>query len=136
MIINSLFEELDQLVSTLRTLSESGVPIIVEGCKDEMSLRKLGVSGLILKLSGRNLLEVAEELSQFKNFLILTDFDNKGQELTSRLCHYLGYKNTDLTWNFRRRFRNLITMITCNIEGLATSYVTLQAKYGKKHKPF
>ncbi|MHA1208697.1 MAG: toprim domain-containing protein, partial [Candidatus Freyarchaeota archaeon] len=78
-----------ELVSQLRTLSEKGVPIVVEGYKDERSLRALGISGPILKLSGKNLLEIAERLQRFDDFLILTDFDRKGQELTSRLFQYL-----------------------------------------------
>nr|MDO8080835.1 hypothetical protein [Candidatus Freyarchaeota archaeon] len=131
MIISSLFDELDQLVSMLSIFSESGIPIVVEGYKDERSLRKLGVSGPILRLSGKNLLKVAEELAQFENFLILTDFDRKGQELTLRLFRYLGHNKVDLTRSFRRRFRNLISKITCDIEGLASSYLTLQTKHGK-----
>lgn len=131
MIISSLFDELDQWISMLRILSESGVPIVVEGYKDERSLRKLDVSGPIIRLSGKNLLEVAEELTLFEEFLILTDFDRKGQELASQLFRYLGNKNIDLAQNFRRRFRNLIPRITGNIEGLASSYITLQTKHGK-----
>jgi 5S rRNA maturation endonuclease (ribonuclease M5) len=131
MIISSLFDELDQLISMLRIFSESGIPIVVEGYKDERSLRKLGVRGTIIRLSGKNLLEAAEEIALFEDFLILTDFDRKGQELASQLFRYLGQKNIDLTQNFRRRFRNLIPKITCDIEGLASSYVTLRIKQGK-----
>ncbi len=131
MFSNNLFDELDQLISMLKMFSESGVPIIVEGYKDERSLRTLGISGPVLKLSGKNLLEIAEELAQFDNFLILTDFDRKGQELASRIFRYLGRRKVDLTQSFRRRFKNLTSRITCDIEGLASSYITLQNKTGK-----
>lgn len=126
MIPQSFFDELDELVSQLRTLSEKGVPIVVEGYKDERSLRALGISGPILRLSGKNLLEIAERLQRFDDFLILTDFDRKGQELTSRLFQYLSYRKVDLTRSFRRRFKNLISRVTCDIEGLASSYLTFQ----------
>jgi 5S rRNA maturation endonuclease (ribonuclease M5) len=131
MLINSFFDELDQLVSMLRTFSESGIPIVVEGYKDERSLRTLGVRGPIIRLSGKNLLKVAEELAQFENFLILTDFDRKGQELTLRLFRYLDHRKIDLTRSFRRRFGNLVSKITCDIEGLASSYITLQNRAWK-----
>jgi 2,5-diamino-6-(ribosylamino)-4(3H)-pyrimidinone 5'-phosphate reductase len=131
MIIGSLLEEFDELVSTLRMFSESGVPIVVEGIKDERSLRELGVSGLIIRVSGKSLLNIAEELALFENFLILTDFDSKGQELAWQLFRYLGHKNVDLSQNFRRRFGGLISRITGNVEGLAASYLTLKSKYEK-----
>lgn len=131
MITGSLLEEFDQFVSMLKMFSESGVPIVVEGLKDERSLRELGVSGLIIRVSGKGLLEVAEELALFENFLILTDFDHKGQELALQLFRYLGHKNVDLAQNFRRRFGGLISKITGNVEGLASSYLTLKTKYGK-----
>jgi len=131
MLINSFFDEMDQLVSMLRIFSENDIPIVVEGYKDERSLRKLGIGGPILRLSGKNLLEVADELAQFENFLILTDFDRKGRELTVRLFSYLDQRKVDLTRSFRRRFGNLISKFTCDIEGLASSYLTLQNKAWK-----
>lgn len=126
MLSNIFFEELEQLISMLKMFSEKGVPIIVEGYKDERSLRTLGISGPILKLSGKNLLEVADNLAQFDDFLILTDFDRKGQELNSRIIRYLDSRKVDLTLSFRRRFKNLISKITCDVEGLASSYLTLE----------
>ncbi|MEM2133780.1 MAG: toprim domain-containing protein [Candidatus Jordarchaeaceae archaeon] len=123
---NNLYEELEQLVSKLRTISENGTPIIVEGCKDERSLRELGVRGTILKLSGKKLIDVAEELSKYENFLILTDFDRKGQNIALRLLEYGEYHKAELTLSFRRKFKNLASKITCNIEGLASSYFNLQ----------
>jgi 5S rRNA maturation endonuclease (ribonuclease M5) len=131
MLSNEFFDELDQLISMLKMFSESGVPIMVEGYKDERSLRTLGISGPILKLSGKNLLEAAERLDRFDNFLILTDFDRKGQELTLRLFRYLDRRKVDLTQSFRRRFKNLTSRITCDIEGLASSYINLQSQTRK-----
>ena len=126
MSLNNFFDELDQLISMLKMFSEGGVPIIVEGFKDERSLRTLGISGPILKLSGKNLVEVAEKIAHLENFLILTDFDRRGRELNSRLFRYLDYRKVDLTQSFRRRFKTLTSRITCDIEGLASSYFTLQ----------
>ncbi|WXG40860.1 MAG: toprim domain-containing protein [Candidatus Freyarchaeum deiterrae] len=126
MFINSFFDELDQLISMLKIFSDSGIPIVVEGLKDERSLRTLGVSGQIIRLSGKNLLKVAEELAQFENFLILTDFDREGRVLALRLSRYLDCRKVDLTRSFRRRFQNLVSKITCDIEGLASSYLNLQ----------
>ncbi len=128
MSCNNLYEELERLISKLRTISENGTPIVVEGYKDERSLRELGVQGIILKLSGRKLIEIAEELANYENFLILTDFDRKGQNMALRLLEYLDYHKAELTLSFRRRFKNLTSKVTCDIEGLASSYFTLQNK--------
>jgi len=38
-------EEAERGIDELRTQSEAGVPIIVEGRRDEAALRRLGVAG-------------------------------------------------------------------------------------------
>src|SRR5256886_13549280 len=38
-------EETERILDELRTQSEAGVPIIVEGRRDEAALRRLGVAG-------------------------------------------------------------------------------------------
>ena len=71
-----------------------GVPIIVEGRKDELALRKLGIAGKIhcLKATGESRLRLLERLDGSKRAIILTDFDREGDELESWLFQELSHR--------------------------------------------
>lgn len=68
--------------------------ILVEGMRDEVALRKLGVRAETIRVSSRlPLSEIALIASQYHEAMILTDLDEKGEELAKRLAQYLvGYK--------------------------------------------
>ncbi|MCL4331953.1 MAG: hypothetical protein M1162_00320 [Candidatus Thermoplasmatota archaeon] len=84
-------------------------PIIVEGINDVKSLRKLGFAGKILPLNnGRSLLSFAEEYSrEYREAIILTDFDRKGLALKSGISSYLaslGVRPDTELWSFLRSY--------------------------------
>jgi 5S rRNA maturation endonuclease (ribonuclease M5) len=67
-------------------------PVIVEGKKDAVALRKLGLAGEIIILhSGRNLYEFCEDIMErFPRVVILLDWDAKGEVLNKTISRYLG----------------------------------------------
>jgi 5S rRNA maturation endonuclease (ribonuclease M5) len=87
-------ERTSRIFIDLATQSNMGVPIIVEGRKDELALRKLGITGTIhcLKATGESRLRLLERLDGTKRAIILTDFDREGGELGSWLYQELSHR--------------------------------------------
>lgn len=83
------YKRFEAIIDKLREFEGA---IIVEGARDEASLRKLGVRAEIIKLSRLPLPEVALIASEYDEVMILTDLDRKGEELARKLAWYLeGY---------------------------------------------
>jgi len=115
------YERLDRLTRKLTTRSKLGTPIIVEGRKDELSLRHLGVEGKILciKSSGVGFYDFVERLRSVREVIVLTDFDREGKELSSQLVKELlriRVKADDSLW---RELRSLGRSEIRSIEELA-----------------
>ncbi len=73
-------------------LKNSTIPIIVEGKNDVESLRRLSFSGEIITVnSGHTLASLSEKISEnYREVIILTDFDRKGVEIREHLGNYLN----------------------------------------------
>lgn len=113
-------EQTERVFDGLRDRSRAGVPIIVEGRRDETALRKLGVTGPIfcLKAAGESRLRFLEKLDGFRQVVLLTDFDREGWELRSWLYHELSnlrIRADDLLW---RRIRSLARTEVRSVEEL------------------
>jgi 5S rRNA maturation endonuclease (ribonuclease M5) len=83
-------------------------PVIVEGKKDSIALRKLGLTGEILILHrGRSLYEFCEDIMEsFSKVVILLDWDDKGDSLFKTISRYLiGY------WEEFSAFREAIKIL-------------------------
>jgi 5S rRNA maturation endonuclease (ribonuclease M5) len=100
-------EETERIILELRTQSEAGVPIIVEGRRDEAALRRLGVTGKVhcLKARGESRHEFLDRLDGTKEAIVLTDFDREGKELETWLYKELSQRGvrTDLKLWIRMR---------------------------------
>src|SRR5260370_35848473 len=83
-----------RIFQDLQVQSEAGVPIIVEGRRDEAALRKLGIKGTILclKATGEPRFRFIERLDGSKRAIVLTDFDREGRELGKWLFQELSYR--------------------------------------------
>ena len=112
-------ESIDAIILELRTLSESGAIIVVEGRRDVDSLRLLGISGDIRLACQKPLLEFTEQLSKSgKEIVLLTDWDKKGgitaRKIINHLLTYGIMPNTD----FRSRIGSLVRKRIKDIESL------------------
>lgn len=76
-------EETQRIFDDLKARSDSGVPIVVEGRRDEAALRRLGVNGKIycLKASGEARNEFLDRLDGAADAIVLADFDREGKKL-------------------------------------------------------
>ena len=90
---NGDLERASRLREVLEALYEINkkVPVIVEGKRDAVALRKLGLMGDIITLHrGVSLYDFCEEMSErFDKVIILLDWDSKGESLTKELNRHL-----------------------------------------------
>jgi 5S rRNA maturation endonuclease (ribonuclease M5) len=111
-------ERLREIIEDLSEINKS-IPIIVEGKKDAIALRKLGISGEIITLhNGKNLYEFCMEITErYDKVVILLDWDKKGENLNKIVSENLkGY------WEEHSLFRELFKLLCQkeihDIEGL------------------
>jgi len=113
-------DEILKLVDEIAHTSNSGTLIVVEGKKDEDVLRRIGVRGEILKLSeyGRNKSVNLLEKYEFRDLLILTDFDEEGEKMAQKLekiAFNCGFK---VNKSLRLKIRKVFIEYSKTIEGL------------------
>lgn len=90
MDMSERLNRVEEVLNEIKDLSESGAIIVVEGKKDVVSLRELGVRGRIEIATYRPLLPFTEDISKKTNeVIILTDWDRRGGFLASRISDYL-----------------------------------------------
>ncbi|MBO0888357.1 toprim domain-containing protein [Candidatus Bathyarchaeota archaeon] len=101
-------------------MSESGVPIIVEGRKDESALRKLGIDGIVycLKARGEPRHDFLEHLNGTSGAIILTDFDREGKKLETWLYKELSQRGIRSDLKLWSRIRSLARTEVRSVEEL------------------
>ena len=122
-------ETIEVLEKNIDALYEENkqAPIIVEGHKDVAALRKLGVSGEIIRINtGVSIANFCDKLAQkYKHIILLTDWDVKGGQLFSMIKKNLKGRVVCITM-YRDVFATHSTVRT--IEGLPSWIQTLKAK--------
>ena len=103
-------ERVQRLYEIIEALCEVNkrFPVIVEGKKDALALKKLGLVGEIIPLhNGKGLYDFSEELAgKFSKVVLLLDWDNKGESLFKSLTNNLrGH------WEEFSSFRELLKMV-------------------------
>jgi 5S rRNA maturation endonuclease (ribonuclease M5) len=100
-------ERLREVFESLHEANKS-FPVIVEGKKDAIALKKLGVAGEIITLHrGQNLYEFCEDIAErFAKVIILLDWDTKGEKLYKSLS-----RNLKGHWEPFSEFRGIIKIL-------------------------
>ena len=119
-------EDLEEALFELREENKT-VPIIVEGDKDIEALRKLNITGEIIRFNvGLSIPDFCDMISQkYKNIILLTDWDRKGGYLCSTIK-----KNLESRVGCNTRYREIFakrSMIR-TLEGLPSWLETLRKK--------
>ncbi|MDI3475524.1 MAG: hypothetical protein PWQ79_865 [Thermococcaceae archaeon] len=109
-----------QLIDKLREFEGA---IIVEGPRDVVALKNLGVRAEIIRLSRLPLSEVALIASSYKEVMVLTDFDRKGEELAKKLLQYLEGYPCRVDMETRRELKRLAKKDIKAVEDLYALYV-------------
>lgn len=82
--------EIEKIVGELTDRALCGAVILVEGRRDREALLRLGVHGDIVLTSQQSLLTMAESLARSKkDVIVLTDWDERGEEVASQVSLYL-----------------------------------------------
>jgi len=119
-------EDLEKALFELREENKT-IPIIVEGDKDIAALRKLDVTGEIIKFNqGMSIPDFCDMISQkYKSVIILTDWDRKGGFLCSTIM-----KNLEGLVECNIRFRKIFAQRSMirTLEGLPSWITTLKQK--------
>jgi 5S rRNA maturation endonuclease (ribonuclease M5) len=123
-------EETERIIDELRTQSEAGVPIIVEGRRDEAALRRLGVSGTVhcLKARGESRHEFLDRLDGTKEAIVLTDFDREGKELETWLFKELSQRGVKSDLKLWIRMRSLVRTEVRSVEEIPGFIRALEAR--------
>lgn len=103
-------ERAERLREVLDALAEINrrVPVIVEGKRDALALKQLGLHGKVITLHrGMGIYEFCEEISeQFTKVVLLLDWDQKGDSLHRAISlHLSGH------WEEFSTFRNLLKIL-------------------------
>ncbi len=125
-------EKIQQIITKLAEESAKGKPIVVEGKKDEQTLRILGINGVIVtvKTGGKSFLEATAEIEKLgaREVILLLDFDRRGKEGTLRLQRNLERSKIKINVLFWRGLRALVGREMQCIESLTSYLSTLQEK--------
>ena len=113
-------ERLESFNRIWDSLKEINAPVIVEGKRDTVALRKLGYSGNLIELNdGKSVLSTVENLvreyGRGSNFVILMDWDRTGEKLAKQLKDY--GEACDLSPNLRVR-RELFALCSKDISSV------------------
>ena len=112
-------EKLEEIIVELKELVKAGAIIIVEGRKDEGSLRYLGINGDIQFASKQPLLDLTDSLSKTgKEIVILTDWDKKGNLVARKIIKHLSAYGIMPNTKIRLKLRSLSKKRIKDVESL------------------
>jgi 5S rRNA maturation endonuclease (ribonuclease M5) len=113
-------EALEELISALKEASDRGAVIIVEGMRDEKALRALGIEGPVIMASRRPALDLAEMAARrYSEVVILTDWDEKGDEISYNLKRHLRSAGARFDVDIRGKLRSLVKKEIKDVESLS-----------------
>ncbi len=121
------YELIEHVLHDLIQQSDGGAAIVVEGQRDVASLRNLGICGAIISPSGKSLLHFAEMLAcTYDSVIVLTDWDRRGDELSSQIVRYLRSHDVATDTRLRTRIRKLVQKDIKDVQGLDRHIMRLQ----------
>ena len=112
---------IDELVDELKDRALCGAVVLVEGRRDVEALQRLGVSGEIVMTSQKSLLNLSECLArEKKDTIILTDWDERGEEVARQIAVYMEADGAKPDLNIRWALKGLLKKEITEVENLYT----------------
>jgi 5S rRNA maturation endonuclease (ribonuclease M5) len=112
-------DEIQQLIDELTDRAMCGAVLLVEGRRDVEALTRLGISGEIVMTSQRSLLTLAEDLaSSGKDIIILSDWDERGEEVAKQISLYLEADGARPDKAIRESLKGLLKKDIKDVESL------------------
>ena len=123
-----IVERIERTLEKIREIASEGIPILVEGKKDEEVLRILGVEGRIIKVSQQSLNTLIDQLYGCRRVLILTDFDEKGEKIAKTLSSLLEIEGTIPLYEMRNELKHALAGQVSCIEGIRKTLLRLNRR--------
>ncbi|MEI8002711.1 MAG: topoisomerase [Methanothrix sp.] len=124
-------EALEELIATLLDASYHGAAIIVEGRRDLQALRALGLTGPVIMASRRCALDLAEDAARsYPHIILLTDWDDKGDEMCRTLERHLRSAGSRPDREIRSRLKKLVKKEIKDVESLSQYAERMREQYG------
>jgi len=111
------YEAVMEAIRELAERAENGAVIVVEGLRDVMANRRLGVRGRIVTSSNRPNVEVVDSVG-CGDVIIMTDWDRRGEKLKDDLVSMFKSVGVVPDVEIRRRIFSMVGRITTEVEDL------------------
>ena len=124
-------EALEEQIAKLIEASTQGAAVIVEGRRDMLALRALGLSGPVIMASRRPALHLAEDAARaYSRIILLTDWDCKGEEMCKTIERHLRSAGSCPDREIRNRIKKLVKKEIKDVESLSRYTEKLRELYG------
>lgn len=134
-IYRKRLERIEELLSELSEYSARGAIIIVEGKRDVLSLKRLGIEGNFELATRYSLFNFSERIAQFgSDVVILTDWDRRGDLLAVKLSGYFESFGLKPELEIRNKLRLISQKEIKDVESLYTYVSKLRLKTGSCSK--
>lgn len=128
-IYRKRLERVEDLLAELSEYSAKGAIIIVEGKRDILSLKKLGIEGNFELATRHSLFNFSEEIaSRDSEVIILTDWDRRGDILAVKLSEYLQSFGLKPELQIRKKLKLICQKEIKDVESLYTYVSGLRLK--------
>ena len=121
-----LLDEFSNIVEKLARESKQGIPIIVEGKRDEETLRRLGVKGEIILIKSIRGLRRKLEGRDLRRVILLPDLDGEGEHIMKLVKKSLEGVVKDVDVTYWRKLRIIRRMGFTQIESMHLVFKKLQ----------
>ena len=130
-IYRKRLERIEELLSELSEHSESGAIIIVEGKRDILSLKRLGIEGNFELATRHPLFNFSERIARLgSEVIILTDWDRRGDLLAVKLSEYFNNFGLKPELQIRKKLKLMCQKEIKDVESLYTYVSNLRLKTG------
>ncbi|WP_321429303.1 toprim domain-containing protein [uncultured Methanolobus sp.] len=119
MVYEKRMEQMDKLLDELQDFVNKGSIIVVEGKRDVIALKSLGICGEFQLATHHSLVNFSEDLSKTgKQVVILTDWDRRGNILADKLVKNLQSLGSNPDTRIRDLIISLVQKEIKDIESL------------------
>ena len=135
-IYRKRLERVEELLSELSEYSGRGAIIIVEGKRDILSLKRLGIEGDFELATRYSLFNFSERIAELgREVIILTDWDRRGDLLAVKLSEYFESFGLRPELQIRNKLKLISQKEIKDVESLYNYVTRLRLKTGSCFDP-
>ncbi|AKB30267.1 Small primase-like proteins (Toprim domain) [Methanosarcina siciliae C2J] len=130
-IYRKRLERIEELLLELSEYSKKGAVVIVEGKRDIISMKRLGIDGNFELATHHSLFNFSERIAKLGcEVIILTDWDRRGDILATKLSEYFGNFGVKPELQIRNKLKLITQKEIKDVESLYTYVSKLRSKTG------